>query len=52
VKRVIDLVKSDSENYKKVTQFKLVLCVICEECFCEKKILCIIFGMCDVMRLL
>jgi hypothetical protein len=29
---------SGSENYKRGPQFKVVLGVSCEECFCEEKI--------------
>jgi hypothetical protein len=36
----------------RIPQFELVLGVSCEECFCEGKILCVIFGVCDLMRLL
>jgi hypothetical protein len=34
----------------KIPHFKLVLGVSCEECFCEEKILYVIFGVCDLMR--
>jgi hypothetical protein len=31
---------------------RVVLGVSCEECFLDKKVLCVIFGVCDLMRLL
>jgi hypothetical protein len=36
----------------RIPQFKLVLGVICEECFYGEKILCVIFGVRNPVRLL
>jgi hypothetical protein len=35
-----------------IPQFRIVLGVSCEECFCGEKILCVIFGVRNPMRLL
>jgi hypothetical protein len=36
----------------RIPQFKLVLGVICEQYICEVKILCAIFGVCDLMTVI
>jgi pyruvate formate-lyase activating enzyme-like uncharacterized protein len=36
----------------RIPQFKLVLGVSCEECFLGEKVLYVVFGVCDLMRLL